>query len=79
MDDKFKNVDYIETAPDAIEQVVIDEYVQGRPWVLISAYIPDSTNDLGFHIEAGLGVTIDDIEMFLEKSLMAFRQGRESN
>jgi hypothetical protein len=76
MTDRFRDVKYSEFEPDKKAQQVIDNYVDQRPWLLISASAPDDV-DLSFHMEAGGGLPLELVESMLEKALDAYRQARK--
>jgi len=77
MTNKFDKVNYSEFEPDEAQQILVDYYVEGRPWLLISVF-PSQDSDIGLRIEAGGGMTVDLIEPLLEKALAGFKQGQES-
>lgn len=76
MDDKFKRVSYEEFEPDLDKQAVIDLYVEGKPWLLLSASASDD-GGLVINFEAGGGLTYELIEKMIEKSLAGFRQAQQ--
>jgi hypothetical protein len=77
MTDKFKQVSYEEFEPDAEAQRVVDNYVDGNPWILLSVSASESEPGLSFNMEAGGGLPLEYVEPLLQKALWAFRQGRE--
>ncbi len=76
MDDKFKHVSYSEFEPDVDAQEVITDYVDRKPWLLIS--VGHAGDGLAMSIEGGGGLTFALLQPMLEKALLAFRQSQEN-
>lgn len=75
--EKFKSVDYSETDPGPTQELLLDMVSGGKPCLLISVELSSNVDGLKLTMQAGGGISVEDIEPLLEKALLAFRQGKE--
>lgn len=75
MNDKhFKKVNLSEFEPDKDKQKVIDDYVGGKQWVLVSIETY-SDGDISLEVEGGGGISLEKIPAVAASAALALYQG----
>lgn len=74
----FKGVNLTEFEPDKDEQAVIDNYVGGEPWVLVSISTDPDDGHIDLHVEGGGGMTAEKLVQTLATAALAVHQGYEN-
>jgi hypothetical protein len=73
-DKHFKKVALTEFKPDKDKQKPIDEYVDGKPWVIVSV-LKKEDGTLNMEVEGGGGITLEEIPATLANAALAVFQG----